>query len=294
MSRGRERGVALVAAAVALALLTTLVTGLATTSTLDQHLARNALAALQADALARSGVAAAAVALREWAAADAPDTLRAPWARDVGRQPLGAGWVQVRVDDEARRLDLQAMADALPRLLEVLGLDPGLADALADWTDPDDRPRPYGAERDWYRARPGALLPRNGPVRTVGELAGVRGFEPTVVERLRPFVTTAGEPAVNPNTAAREVLLALGATPSAADQVLAARTHRTLDADDFAALLPTVPGDRLTTRARHYTAHVVAGVSEIRRAVDATLDVPPGLDAEVVAWHPRVPDVLRE
>src|SRR5947207_290589 len=83
--------------------------------------------ALQADALVRSGVAAAAVVLRETATGDVPDTLRSPWAQASGRQPLGAGWVEVRVEDEARRLDLNALPDAVPRLLAVLALDPGLA-----------------------------------------------------------------------------------------------------------------------------------------------------------------------
>src|SRR3989442_1300776 len=94
-----------------------------------------------------------------------PDTLRAPWAVGVGRQPLGAGWVEVHVEDEARRLDLNApeLADAVPRLLALLGLDPGLADALADWTDADDAPRPRGAERDWYLAQTPPLVPRNRP-----------------------------------------------------------------------------------------------------------------------------------
>lgn len=281
---------ALVAAVVALALLTALATGLATTSTIDQHLARNTLAALQADALVRSGIAAAAVVLRETATIDAPDTLRSPWAQDSGRQPLGAGWVEVRVEDEARRLDLQEMADAVPRLLGIIGLDPHLADTLADWTDADDLARPGGAERDWYLGRPVPVLPRNAPARTVGELALVRGFDRATVDRLRPFVTTAGEPAVNPNTAPREVLLALGAEASAVDRMLAARAGRVIAAEEFPDALPGIRSDRLTTRAQHYTVRAVAGVSELRRAAEATLDAPPGLDATVVAWHPVAPD----
>src|SRR5947199_142072 len=65
VSRRRERGVALLAAVAGLAVLGVLAVGLAHTSAVDQHLARNALAAVQADALARSGVAAAAVFLTE-------------------------------------------------------------------------------------------------------------------------------------------------------------------------------------------------------------------------------------
>src|SRR5207247_376560 len=124
--------------------MSVLALGLAETSALDERLAEKSLAALQAQALARSGVAVAAVVLAETGAAETPDTLRAPWAVGVGRQPLGAGWVEVHVEDEARRLDLNApeLADAVPRLLALLGLDPGLADALADWTDAGASPRP--------------------------------------------------------------------------------------------------------------------------------------------------------
>ena len=148
MSARRDRGVAILATVVALALLTVLATALARTSAVDAHLARTALASLQADALARSGVAAATALLGT--AAPAVDSLHAPWARDVGPQPLGAGVVRISVEDEARRLDLgtPGLAAALPALLNVLGLDARLADTLADWTDDDDVARPQGAERD--------------------------------------------------------------------------------------------------------------------------------------------------
>src|SRR5213080_914216 len=116
VSRRRERGVALLAAVAGLAVLGVLAVGLAHTSAVDQHLARNALA--------RSGVAAAAVFLTE-RDPDAIDWPHAPWAQGSGRQPLGAGWLEVTVEDEARRLSLGTpdLADALPRLLRLLGLD---------------------------------------------------------------------------------------------------------------------------------------------------------------------------
>src|SRR5439155_1385189 len=114
--RRRDRALALVAAVTALALMSVLALGLAETSALDERLAEKSLAALQAQALARSGVAVAAVVLAETGAAGTPDTLRAPWAVGVGRQPLGAGWVEVHVEDEARRLDVNApeLANAVP------------------------------------------------------------------------------------------------------------------------------------------------------------------------------------
>src|SRR5437773_12145890 len=189
--------------------MSVLALGMAETTVLDERLAEKALAALQADALARSGVAVAAVVLAETGAAGAPDTLGAPWAVDVGRRPLGRGWVEVQVEDEARRLDLNApeLTDAVPRLLALLGLDPGLADALADWIDADDVPRPRGAERDWYLAQTPPRVPRNTPFASVGELALVRGIYAAALARLRPHVTVACDHAVNPFPVTPEVLL---------------------------------------------------------------------------------------
>ena len=287
MSRRAERGVALVAAVSALAVLSVLATGLATTSVLDQHLVRNALAALQADALARSGVAAAAVILGERSPAEV-DTLSARW--DSGRQPLGAGWVEVHVEDEARRLDLNQLAEVVPRLFQILGVDAQLADALADWTDADDIPRPGGAERDWYLGRTPPYLPANAPLGSVGELTGVRGFDAALVERLRPFVTVAGEPAINPNTAPREVLLAVIGDPASVDHLVTGRAAAPITEADLNNLFANRPAirQRLTLRGQHYTLRALAGVGEVRRAVEATLDAP--LD-RIVAWRQLSPGI---
>src|SRR6266478_5821661 len=278
--------------------MSVLALGLAETTVLDERLVEKSLAALQADALARSGVAVAAVVLAETGAAGAPDTLGAPWAVDVGRQPLGPGWLEVQVEDEARRLDLNApeLADAVPRLLALLGLDPGLADALADWTDADDVPRPRGAEREWYLTQTPPLVPRNAPFASVGELALVRGIDVAALARLRPFVTVAGEHAVNPNTASREVLLAVVQDAAAVDRLLAARGRDAIAAEDVAALLPDAsPAVRLalTPRGQHYTVRAVGSVGPVRRGVEATLAAPPGLDPAVVAWRALEPDAAR-
>jgi len=289
-----ERGVVLVAAVTALALMSVLALGLAETSALDARLGEKSLAALQAQALARSGVAVAAVVLAETDAAGGPDTLGAPWAVDVGRQPLGPGWVEVHVEDEARRLDLDApeLADAVPRLLVLLGLDPGLADALADWADADDAPRPRGAEREWYLAQTPPLVPRNAPFASVGELALVRGIDAAVLTRLRPFVTVAGEHAVNPNTASREVLLAVVQDAAGVDRLLAARRRGAIVAEDVAALLPDAPYAvrlALVPRGQHYTVRAVGGVGTLRRTVETTLSAPAGVEPEIVAWRSLEP-----
>jgi general secretion pathway protein K len=290
VSRPRERGVALLAAVGTLSLLTVLAVGLAGTAVRDQHLTANALAGLQAEALARSGVAVAAVVLGETGAEGVPDTLASPWARDAGRQPLGAGWVEVTVEDEARRLDLNApeLADALPRLLALLGLDPGLADPIADWADADDTPRSRGAERAWYLGRTPPVVPPNAPFTTVAELGLVRGVDASALARLRPYVTVGGEHAVNPNTAPREVLLAVVQDPAAVERLLAARARGPITDEQLAALFPDASSalrSALTTRGQRYAVRAVAGVGTIRRAVDATLWAAAGADPQVVAWR---------
>jgi len=289
VSRRPERGVALLAATVALGAMSLLAVGLARTSLVDQRLTAHALEGLQADALVRSGVAVASVALFELG--DAPDTLRTPWAAGSGRQPLGAGWVEVTLEDEARRLDLnRAPPDVLQALFRRLGLDPGLLDALADWTDADDVPRPHGAERGYYLGLAAPYLPANGPLATTGELALIRGFDAATVARLRPFVTVAGESGVNPNTAPADVLLALD--PALAPLLTARETQVFAQPDDVAELAPGLSPRTLaylTTRSRHYTARATAGVGDVVRAAEALLDAPGGADPQVVAWRPLTP-----
>ncbi|MCC5828008.1 MAG: general secretion pathway protein GspK [Phycisphaeraceae bacterium] len=61
-------------------------------------------------------------------------------------------------------------------LLELPGMDIELVDSLLDYRDPDDTPRPHGAEQDYYDRLPVPYLIPNGPLATVDELLLVRGF----------------------------------------------------------------------------------------------------------------------
>jgi general secretion pathway protein K len=277
VSRRRERGLALLGVVVALTALTLVAGGLAASAALDRRRTADALETFQADALVRSAVATAGVLLIDQARTGEPDSLRAPWARPLGRQAAGPGWVEVTVEDEARRLDLNTPASDGPfrRLLRSLALDAGLADALLDWTDRDDAERPHGAERDWYRRHDPPLVPPNGPLASVTELALLRGATSGAVERLRPFVTIAGEPRVNPNTAPPEVLAAWLGDPQRADDILTRRTAQVVSCDD----LPPC-----TTRAQHYRVQVTAGVGRVRRRVEAIVWAT-GSEPRVTGWR---------
>jgi general secretion pathway protein K len=122
------------------------------------------------------------------------------------------------------RIDVNsASEEMLMRLFEAMGLDdaaPALVDALNDWRDADDVPRPLGAERDWYAAR-GRDLPRNGPLADPRELARIRGFE--ALDRFESVLTTASGH-ISLTTAPVAVLRAVpGITRETAERIVALR-----------------------------------------------------------------------
>lgn len=79
------------------------------------------------------------------------------------------------------RVDINAANEELLRALLQWSGTPvkrvdSLVDAILDWRDADDVPRPLGAERTWYAAAQ-RQLPRNGPFADTRELRLVRGLE---------------------------------------------------------------------------------------------------------------------
>jgi hypothetical protein len=96
---------------------------------------------------------------------------------NVTMRAAGASLDVNEADDEMLRSLLVAAGIEAPRA-------DSMTDALLDWRDADDLPRPLGAERVWYMdaARP---PPRNAPLADQRELRLVRGFEtPSVLDSL--------------------------------------------------------------------------------------------------------------
>ena len=98
----------------------------------------------------------------------------------------------------------------------------------------------------------------------------------------------AGETAINPNTAPREVLLAVVGDVTTVERLLTARAAGPIAEEDLNHLFADRPAirQRLTLRGQHYTLRALAGVGEVRRAIEATLDAP--LD-RIVAWRQLTP-----
>lgn len=107
----------------------------------------------------------------------------------------------------------------LQRLLEQLPLEPPLdteqaqaiAQALADWLDPDQDPRfPDGAEDSFYLGRVPPYLAGNQPLVSSSELRLVRGIEPRIYEALAPAVCVLPQRTrINCNTVVPPLLAAL-------------------------------------------------------------------------------------
>ena len=272
----------LLGAVAALGALALVATTLATTAAVDRRRTADALESLQADALARSAVVTAAVLLGEQAKLDEPDTARSAWARPVARQQIGPGWVEVTVEDEARRLDLNAPGVEVPlgRLLHRLGLDQGVADALADWTDRDDVERPHGAERDWYRRHVPPLVPPNGPLGSVGELA----LAPRLPTRApsSACARSSRSPASRGSTRTprRPRCSRPGSTTRSAPATSSRSARR---ASSPATTFPAAP-----RAAQHYLVRATVGVGRVRRRVEAIV-WPSGSDPRVTGWRQLEP-----
>ena len=142
--------------------------------------------------------------------------------------------------------------EELDGLLRALGIPAwrrdSIVDAVLDWRDTDDEPRPHGAERQWY-AEQRRFLPRNGPLADPMELARVRGLD-----SLSGLDSLLGvDPARVPlGRAPLPVLAALpGFTSEAADRVsdLRARGVQTFELMELIGMLSPVARD---TMAAHY------------------------------------------
>ncbi|HYD54782.1 MAG TPA: hypothetical protein VEA99_19265 [Gemmatimonadaceae bacterium] len=137
-------------------------------------------AAWRARGCAERAVAAADAALEAARTLDAAEIVWRTLDAHVARSPLfPVASCAVALEAAGSRLDVNAATDEqLRRLFDALGHRgdaEAMADAIVDWRDEDELPRPMGAERDAYDGRR-QLLPRNAPFADARELRQVRGL----------------------------------------------------------------------------------------------------------------------
>jgi type II secretory pathway component PulK len=117
--------------------------------------------------------------------AQASFSIVAPSITDEG----DLGGVRFGLEDESTRLNLntllmaeqQQQGAATQLLMSLPGMTEDVADAILDWLDEDDEPRPFGAEIDYYSGLSPAYACKNGPLETVEELLLVRGVTPRLL-----------------------------------------------------------------------------------------------------------------
>jgi general secretion pathway protein K len=242
MRRPDERGVVLVIVLVFALLLASMVATFVRRATIDHMTAHNREATARAESIARGGVRLAQALLLEDLLREAQpgnfagETLTDLWAM-AGLVPIeledGAS-LRLRIEDVGSKLNLNAvlrfdesgaanertapLLDALlAKVIDEIPLPPAaklyerdrLAASLIDYVDPDEVSLAGGSETEAFERGQTAVRPANRPLLSVDELRLVEGFDATLVEALRPYVTVypyVGTDGVNPNTAPPHVL----------------------------------------------------------------------------------------
>ena len=218
--RAAERGVAIVLAMGVVAMAAMAATAIMITQSTWSRAAELTADHVQAQVLIQAGVDWSRAILSYDRRSNNVDHLGEPWALRLPSMPVENGELTGYIEDQQGLFNLNnlvkgakvnlAQLAIFRRLLSTLGLPAALADTLADWLDADSEPRPQGAEDGFYLALQPPYLAANRPLIDVDEIALVRGFDAGVRARLRPFVTALPVfTAVNPNTAAPEVLAAV-------------------------------------------------------------------------------------
>jgi len=298
-NRPGERGVALLAALVVVALLVALVLPFNQKARVDVALAANVRDELKALYVAQSGLALALAALRADQTPEA-DGQGDQWASfrayAAGSEGLFAeGSFEGDILDENAKFNINSVLDdtgkvdeargaQLTRLFALLGLDPSAADCVLDYMDVDTDARPLGAESDWYeeQGRPGC---RNAPLDALSELLQVKGISAQAFfgapgkPGLKDVLSIRSDGAVNLNTAPAVVIASLSdkIDESMANNLVEARAGKTYEKlEDITADVPGFRSDLIseieplvTLKSSIFTVEVMATCNEARKGLQA-------------------------
>jgi len=216
-ARRAQRGIALVTAVMIVAIAAAIAVQIAFAHQIWFRQMENVADRDATDWLRRGALHWASLALLEDAAQNSTDHLGENWAMGLPTLPVEGGTIKVSIEDAQGRFNLNSVGtpanlQVLSRLLEVLRLDPQLANAVLDWIDSNSDALPGGAEDvDYLNLNP-PYRAANRPMASVDELRLIRGFDAKTVAALLPYVTVLPPAAVseiNVNTASPVVLAAL-------------------------------------------------------------------------------------
>jgi general secretion pathway protein K len=230
------------------------------------------------------------------------DHMGEPWATRVPGTKVEDGEISGAIADESGKWNLNNMlrngrisaedTEVFRRLLRALRMPANLADALADWLDPDGETSPGGAEDTYYLSLSPSYRTAGQALSDVDDLLRVRGFDAGLVEQLRPFVSAL--PRYNPvnlNTADATVLAAVLPSVSFAEvqQLVAQRDRIPLrNVGDLRLILPrpeaTSGAGPVDTRSTYFSVRVNARYRRASIVTDALLERQAG-DWPRIVWQ---------
>lgn len=282
-SRARERGVAVITAMLVVAIGAILAVNLMWDATIDQ---RRTIAALAADQglMYLLGAEAWAGDILRQDLVDSPeaDHLGETWALELPPLPVEGGTIAGRLEDLQGRFNLNDLVgsdgredpiavEQFERLLELVGLDPGLAGAVVDWIDPDGELRfPDGGEDAAYADTNPQYRTANGLLTSPSELMAINGFDRAAYRALAPYVTALPPGmSLNVNTAPPLVLQSLSPTLDAAQVEALIEERADIGFDDvdasFRGLVEPEVLQRIDGVSSHFllTATVQLGTTQL-------------------------------
>lgn len=281
MSVHRQRGVALLVALLVVALATILIAALLDRGQLALARTRNVLRAQQADAYAQGLEAyAAAVLVKDQQGLDTHDDI---WGVPLPPTPVPGGLIGATMTDRNGCFNLNNLVvdgerrtlwiARFRRLLLALQQSPAIADATADWLDPDGEADPAGGEDGTYAAHDPPYRAANAPMSDATELRLVAGVDQNVWTALAPYVCALPTPTtLNVDTASVPVLMTLapGITAEVAARIAQGGHAQWRSIDDVAAELQRAgvvlgPGDRvgLGVASEYFLANAVIRLDDI-------------------------------
>jgi general secretion pathway protein K len=287
-----QRGVALITALLVVALASIAAVAMATRQHLDVRRTGNLLHGEQAYTYLLGAESWASVVLFRDLRESQIDTLEEDWATQLPATFVEGGSVIGRITDAQALFNLnnlvvggqadEVAVDRYKHLLEALELPIELADALVDWMDADVNVRfPDGAEDQSYLLLQPPYRTANQPLVDVSELRLIQGYEPEVVETLRPYVIALPVPTpININTAGATVLrsLAPGIAESEGASLVSARpeegfpgTAAFLKLPELAGKEPPPDGAAVSVQSDWFLFQGEANVGQARAQLTALL-----------------------
>lgn len=284
-----QAGVALVLTLWLLTLLTLLAAGYSYAMRTETRLTIHGVALARARAMAEAGL---------WLAVG--DVLKPredrQWRADGTRYPIdfGEGTIELRIQDEAGRIDLNtATSELLRGLLQRSALRQDevtlLLQAILDWRDRDPRRGRPGAEDGGYDVAGYSV--KDGPFNSIDELRLVPGMTNAVFKDMYSALTLHSlQSGINPMVAPREVLLAVpGSDAGQVDDFLAHRNKpdevagvpSSLDSGYFAGTSDVVFA---------ITSEGITGRSRLKLDLVVLLDRSANPPYSVLSWRESKPD----